>query len=120
MLDLKRIRQEPDAVRAALARRGEDIAGAVDRVVELDERRRELLPELEGLRAEQNEANVRIKSAGGPDEREREIAAMRGVAARAKELERELVVVEEDLQAALAPLPEPARPDGARRAPRTS
>jgi seryl-tRNA synthetase len=115
VLDLKRIRQEPDAVRAALARRGEDVAGAVNRVVELDERRRELLPELEGLRAEQNEANVRIKSAGGPDEREREIAAMRGVAARAKELERELVAVEDDLQAALAPLPnlpDPTAPPG--------
>jgi seryl-tRNA synthetase len=105
VLDLKRIRQEPDAVRAALARRGEDVAGAVDRVVELDGRRRELLPELEGLRAEQNEANVRIKAAGDADEREREIAAMRGVAARAKELERELGVVEEELQGALAPLP---------------
>jgi seryl-tRNA synthetase len=105
VLDLKRIRQEPDAVRPALARRGEDVAGAVDRVVELDKRRRELLPELEGLRAEQNEANARIKSADGPDEREREIAAMRGVAACAKELERELAAVEGDLEAALAPLP---------------
>jgi len=105
VLDLKRIKQEPDAVRAALARRGEDVAGAVDRVVELDARRRELLPELEGLRAEQNEANTRIKAAGAGEEREREIAAMRGVAARAKELERELSVVEAELQAALAPLP---------------
>jgi len=105
VLDLKRIRQEPDAVRAALARRGEDVAGAVDRVVELDGRRRELLPELEGLRAEQNEANVRIKAADDADERGREIAAMRGVAARAKELERELTAVEENLQSALAPLP---------------
>jgi len=105
VLDLKRIRQDPDAVRAALARRGADIAANIDRVVELDERRRALLPKLEGLRAEQNEANARIKSAGSPEEREREIAAMRGVAARAKELERELSAVEEDLQAALAPLP---------------
>jgi seryl-tRNA synthetase len=105
VLDLKRIRQDPEGVRAALARRGEDVAGAVDRVVELDKRRRELLPELEGLRAEQNGANARIKSADGPDEREREIAAMRGVAARAKELERELAAVEGDLETALAPLP---------------
>jgi seryl-tRNA synthetase len=105
VLDLKRIRQEPDVVRAALARRGEDVAGAVDRVVELDGRRRGLLPELEGLRGEQNEANARIQSAGDADAREREIAAMRGVAARAKELERELAAVEEDLQSALAPLP---------------
>jgi seryl-tRNA synthetase len=105
VLDLKRIRQDPEGVRAALGRRGEDVAGAVDRVVELDGRRRELLPELEGLRAEQNEANVRIKAADDADEREREIAAMRRVAARAKELERELTAVEENLQSALAPLP---------------
>jgi seryl-tRNA synthetase len=105
VLDLKRIRQEPDAVRAALERRGPEAAAGLDRVIERDARRRELLPELEGLRAEQNEANARIKSAGSPDTREAEIAAMRGVAARAKELERELAAVEEDLQGALAPLP---------------
>jgi seryl-tRNA synthetase len=105
VLDLKRIRQEPDAVRAALDRRGPEAAAGLDRVIELDARRRELLPQLEGLRGEQNEANARIKSADGPGEREREIAAMRGVAARAKELERELGTVEEELRSALAPLP---------------
>jgi seryl-tRNA synthetase len=105
MLDLKRIRQEPEAVRAALERRGSEAAAGLDHVIALDARRRELLPQLEGLRAEQNEANARIKSAGSPEEREREIAAMREVAARAKELERELGGVEVDLQAALAPLP---------------
>jgi seryl-tRNA synthetase len=113
VLDLKLIRQEPDVVRAALERRGEQAAAGLDRVIELDARRRELLPELEGLRAEQNEANNRIKSAGAPNEREREIAAMRGVAARAKELERELGAVEEDLRAALAPLPNLPDPSAA-------
>jgi seryl-tRNA synthetase len=119
MLDLKRIRQEPDAVRAALERRGPAAAAGLDRVIELDARRRELLPQLEGLRGEQNEANARIQVAagrvGGADLREREIAAMRGVAARAKELERELGVVEDELQNALAPLPnlpDPTAADG--------
>ncbi|MFI4993765.1 MAG: serine--tRNA ligase [Solirubrobacterales bacterium] len=105
MLDLKRIRQDPESVREALMRRGEDAVGGLDRVIELDARRRELLPQLEGLRAEQNEANARIKSAADVAEREREIAAMRTVAARAKELEQQLGQVEEELQAALAPLP---------------
>ncbi|HEY4895104.1 MAG TPA: serine--tRNA ligase, partial [Solirubrobacteraceae bacterium] len=105
MLDLKRIREDPDGVRAALARRGDAAAGALARVVELDERRRALLPELEGLRAEQNEANARIRSAADPGEREREIEAMRAVAARAKELEAELGAVEAELEEALAPLP---------------
>ena len=105
MLDLKRIRQDPEGVREALTRRGEDAVGGLDRVIELDARRRELLPQLEGLRAEQNEANARIKSAADVAEREREIEAMRTVAARAKELERELTAVEDELQAALVPLP---------------
>ena len=105
MLDLKRIRQDPEGVREALTRRGEYAVGGLDRVIELDARRRELLPQLEGLRAEQNEANARIKSAADVAEREREIEAMRTVAARAKELEQQLGQVEEELQAALAPLP---------------
>jgi seryl-tRNA synthetase len=113
VLDLKRIRQEPDVVRAALERRGAEAAAGLNLVIELDARRRELLPRLEGLRAEQNEANNRIKSAGDADEREREIAAMRGVATRAKELERELAAVEEDLQVALAPLPNLPDPSAA-------
>ena len=105
MLDLKLIRDDPDGVRAALARRGGEAASGLDRVIELDRRRRALLPELEGLRAEQNEANARIRAAADAAEREREIGAMRGVAARAKELERELGEVEQGLQEALAPLP---------------
>ncbi len=105
MLDLKRIREDPDGVRAALARRGMPAADGLDRVIGLDERRRELLPELEGLRAEQNDANTRIRSAADAAEREREIEAMRSVAARAKELERTLATVDLELQDALAPLP---------------
>jgi len=105
VLELKRIREDPDGVRAALLRRGESLAAGIDLVVSLDERRRTLLPELEGLRAEQNDANARIRAASDEAERAREIDAMRAVAARAKELERELVVVELDLKEALAPLP---------------
>ncbi|MCW3020500.1 MAG: serS [Solirubrobacterales bacterium] len=113
MLDLKRIREETDGVRAALARRGPEAVEGLDRVIGLDRRRRELLPQLEGLRAEQNEANARIRSASEASEREREIAAMRGVAARAKELEQELGEVERELQEALAPLPNLPDPSAA-------
>ncbi len=105
MLDLKRIREDPDGVRAALARRGEDCVAELEQVIRLDASRRSLLPELEGLRAEQNEANARIRSASDPAEREREIGAMRTVATRVKELEQQLAGVEEELGGALAPLP---------------
>jgi seryl-tRNA synthetase len=105
VLDLRLIREDPDGVRAALARRGEDAAAGLDRVIELDRRRRELLPELEGLRAEQNAANERIRGAADDEARASEIEAMRAVAARAKELDGQLALLEGELQAALAPLP---------------
>ncbi len=105
MLDIRLIREDPEGVRAALERRGGDAAAALDAVISLDRRRRELLPELEGLRAEQNEANDRIRGAPDAAQREREIEAMRAVSTRAKQLEQELASVEAELQAALAPLP---------------
>ncbi len=105
MLDLRLIREDPEGVRAALSRRGPQAAAELDRVIELDRRRRELLPELEGLRAEQNAANERIRSASDEEARKGEIEAMRAVAARAKELDAQLGVLEGELQAALAPLP---------------
>jgi seryl-tRNA synthetase len=113
VLDLKLIRDDPEGVRAALARRGEAATAGLDRVIELDGRRRRLLPELEGLRAEQNEANGRIRAATDKQEREREIEGMRAVAARAKQLEQELGEVEASLQEALAPLPNLPDPSAA-------
>ena len=50
MLDLKLLRSDPERVRTALARRG--AADSVDELLALDERRRELLPEIEGARSE--------------------------------------------------------------------
>ena len=105
MLDLRRIRDEPQEVRAALARRGDQAAAGLDAVIELDARRRALLPEIEGLRAEQNQANERIRGASDAAAREREIEAMRAVSGRVKELERDLADVESRLDVALASLP---------------
>jgi seryl-tRNA synthetase len=113
VLDLKLIRQQSDAVRAALARRGEEATSGLERVIALDARRRELLPRLEGLRAQQNEANARIRSIDDVAQRGREIDAMRTVAAQAKELERELLELELELQSTLAPLPNLPDPSAA-------
>jgi seryl-tRNA synthetase len=106
VLDLKLIRQDPDAVREALARRGEDLAGAVGRVIELDVSRRALIPELEELRARRNgaaEAIAQAKRAG--EDAAGAIAEQRELGTREKQFARELGVVEEELQAALASLP---------------
>ena len=104
MLDLKRLRSEPDVVRAALERRGG--ADGLDQVIELDEQRRSLLPQLEALRAEQNAANEAISAAKASGESaDEQIAAMQAVAARAKELDAQLQAAEAELDGALALLP---------------
>src|SRR3954452_10496979 len=104
MLDLKLLRREPDAVRAALARRG--AAEAVDELLQLDGRRREILPELEGLRAERNDASEAIGQAKRSGENADEaIAQMREVGARIKSLEGELAEADTALESKLATLP---------------
>ncbi len=51
VLDLKRIRAEPEAVKAALARRGDPaVVADIDRVLDLDHRHRAVLMEWEELR----------------------------------------------------------------------
>jgi seryl-tRNA synthetase len=104
VLDLKEIRRDPDAARAALERR--KAGERLDDVLDLDRRRRELLPQIEEMRAERNTASERIGRAkkAGEDAAEA-IAAMQELAPRVKSLEEELASVEEQLNAAMATLP---------------
>jgi seryl-tRNA synthetase len=115
VLDVRLIRREPEQVRAALARRGPEIAEKVDRVLELDELRREILPTLEAIRAEQNAASREIGAAKQRGEdASGAIAAMEDVAARGRELSDRLAEIERDLQAQLSVLPnlpDPSAPD---------
>jgi seryl-tRNA synthetase len=108
VLDLKAIRAEPDGVRAALARRGEAAVATLDRALELDERRRGLLPELERLRAEKNAASKRIgelqREGGDASEA---IAEVRAVSEREKQLDAELRQVQAELNDAISALPNP-------------
>ncbi|MDQ2939822.1 MAG: serine--tRNA ligase, partial [Actinomycetota bacterium] len=85
-------------------------------LLRLDARRRELLPEIENGRARQNKASEAIAEAkrGGGDA-EAELAEMRELAPRIKQLESELGDVEaalEELAAKLPNLPDPDAPDG--------
>jgi len=114
MLDLKLIRDDPEQVRAALARRGEQAAAGLDAVLDLDARRRASIPRVEELRAERNAAAdviARAKRAG--DDAAGAIAAQREAGAREKQLSGELVEIEQQLQAALAPLPNLPDPSAA-------
>jgi seryl-tRNA synthetase len=62
VLDLRLIRRDPGAVRAALARRGEGAEQRLDQVVALDARWREAQQAAERLRAEQKAASEEVAS----------------------------------------------------------
>jgi seryl-tRNA synthetase len=114
MLDLKAIRRDPESVRTALARRRDGSDARLDDVLALDARRRELLPEVESLRASQNQASQEIagaKQAGG--DAAQAIAAMQEVSRRVKALSEELSGVEAELDHALGLLPNPPDPSAA-------
>ncbi len=81
-------------------------------MLRLDGRRRELLPEVEGLRAERNEASdaIGLAKREGRDADEA-IAAMREVSARIKALETELAEVESERDRLALTIPNPPHPD---------
>lgn len=56
MLDIKFIRQNPDKIKENARKRGADID--IDRLLEIDKKRRDLLQELESQKAEQNKASA--------------------------------------------------------------
>ncbi len=63
MLDIKRIRTEPDAVKAALAKRDPSAANAIDDLLTMDAERRKRLTAMETLKAEQNRFGPQIAAA---------------------------------------------------------
>jgi len=92
-------------VRAALERRKVD-GSRLDEVIALDARRRELLPELEAMRATQNSASERIGQAKrGGEDASAAIAEMKEVAAGVKAMQAELTAAEEALRTQLIALP---------------
>ena len=113
MLDLKAIRRDPEAARVALARRG--AGDVIDRLLALDDRRREAVAAHESLRAEQNAASQEIgraKKAG--EDASAAIDRMQQVAADVKRLDAERDAAERERDALMLSLPnlaEPGAPD---------
>jgi seryl-tRNA synthetase len=66
MIDIKFIRENPDAVRASQKGRGEDTS-IVDQLLKIDETRRTAITEFETLRAEQNALSKSVGAAKGDE-----------------------------------------------------
>lgn len=114
MLDIKKVREEPERFKAGLRKRGRD-SKSIDDLLIVDLRRRQLLAEIEKRRAQQNQASAEIPKLTGAA-RDSRIAEMRDLSARIKQIEPELVQVESSLDLLLRALPnqpDDAVPEGA-------
>jgi seryl-tRNA synthetase len=104
MLDLNLVREQPEIVRKSLKDRQMD-AAPVDQVIQLDEQRRELIQEVEGLKAERNRVSKEIGRMKDEQERQARIEAMREVGARISELDDDLRQVDSQLDEIMAWIP---------------
>ena len=115
MLDIKLFREQPDLVRTGLSNRGvEDAAAIVSEVLRLDERRRGILVEKEGLQARRNELSKQVPKAA-PDVRAALIEESKGIGPRISELDKETDDVDtalRDILLSTPNLPNPSAPIG--------
>ncbi len=114
MLDLKYVRQNFDAVRQALSRRG-PIPG-LEAFLEKDAARRDLLSRVEALKAERNKASAEVAAAKREGRDVSDILAGLGrTSDEIKALDAELAAVDaavRDILSAVPNIPHPSTPDG--------
>ncbi|MBQ6314915.1 MAG: serine--tRNA ligase [Mogibacterium sp.] len=105
MLDIKRIRENFEEVKAGVEKRGKGDFG-LETVRELDVKRREILAEVEALKNKQNVASrevPKLKKAG--EDTTALFAEMKQLSAKIKELDGEVSAVEEELRNTLLGIP---------------
>ena len=106
MLDIDLIRKKPELVKERLSTRDRDLPKLVDEVLDLDRRRREILVELEGLRAERNRKSKEIgllkREGKDTSSLEREVKNLKD---KIEDLEGNLRKVQEDLRKVMLRIP---------------
>ena len=105
MLDIKRIRENFEEIKAKVERRGKGDFG-LDRVRDLDAKRREILAEVEALKNKQNTVSrevPKLKKAG--EDTTALFAEMKQLSQRIKEMDAEVGEVEEELRSVLLGVP---------------
>ncbi|MEZ0356553.1 serine--tRNA ligase [Mycobacterium sp. SA01] len=98
MIDLKLLRDDPDAVRRSQLSRGED-PGLVDALLDADTARRAAISRADSLRAEQKAASKKVGSAS-PDDRPALLEQAKELAAQVKSAEAEQAQAEAAMTAA--------------------
>ncbi|KZL88419.1 serine--tRNA ligase [Clostridium magnum] len=117
MLDLKRIRNNAEEIKAALANRGEDFDTAtIDELMSLDEKRRQVLVEVEVLKNKRNQDSgeiAKLKKSG--QNADALMAEMKALSDKIKEYDVKLSEIDskmEYIMLRIPNIPNPAVPDG--------
>ena len=104
MLDIRFIRENTDAVRTSLVNRNSKVD--LDSLIKIDNSRRAILNELEGLRAQRNKANDQISVLLKEKKDAKDmIASMKEVSTKIGSLEAELKVLDADVDKFLLNIP---------------
>lgn len=104
MLDIRKLREDTENVKAALARRKEDID--IDAVLAVDAKRREVLFEAEQLKSRQNEVSKQIpamKKAG--EDTTAIFKEMKELSEKIKEFDEQIRVLDEELNIKMLSIP---------------
>jgi seryl-tRNA synthetase len=109
MIDLKLIREHPDLVRREIAKL--NTTAPIDEILALDAKRRDLLQQVEALKAQRNAASKEIARLKDPAAREARIAEQRAVGERISLLDAEVRSVDERLNQLLLEVPNLPHPD---------
>lgn len=115
MLDIKWLRENADVARESAARKHIDASGDIDRVLELDRERREILAEVEEIKRRKKVAGKEIAGLQG-EEKQARIEAMHEDTRREKTLDGRLGEVEAESRECLLRIPNLAAdevPEGA-------
>jgi seryl-tRNA synthetase len=104
MLDMTLIREQPELVRKSLRDRQMD-PSPVDAILDLDERRRGILTEVEALKAERNKVSREISQMKDAASRQSKIEAMRSVGDKIAALDKQVSEVEQELKSLASVIP---------------
>jgi seryl-tRNA synthetase len=106
MINIKKLRESPDTVRAALVRRDPAIADALEQMLRLDESRREILAKVERLKADRNRSSEEVSKLKKEKADASELlVTLRELSGTIKELDQKVRSVEEELDSLALQVP---------------
>ncbi|MDY3954946.1 MAG: serine--tRNA ligase [Anaerovoracaceae bacterium] len=111
MLDIKRIREDYEGIKAAVESRGQGSYG-IEKVLDIDSRRRQLLADVEAKKNKQNldsKEIPKLKKEG--KDASALMAEMKSLSEEIKELDAQVAVLEDELKTALLNIPNTPNPE---------